>query len=76
MKLKRFLCMLLLCALLLPSMPALAIPINEAPSEEEVLETLEKGFVYDTKIMSCVNRDSFTFSFPIGCFFFFFGWGS
>lgn len=50
MKLKRFLCMLLLCALLLPSIPALAIPINEAPSEEEILETIDKVFVADTKI--------------------------
>ena len=50
MKLKRFLCMLLLCALVLPSMPALAIPVNEAPSEEEILETIDKSFVADTKI--------------------------
>lgn len=49
---KRLLCLLLLCALLLPSMPALAISVNEAPSEEEMLETVDKGFVQDTKIYS------------------------
>ena len=40
---KRLLCLLLLCALLLPSMPALAISVNEAPSEEAKLETVDKA---------------------------------